>query len=301
MSFSGLIDGQSYFYRLKAIDKAGNVGGYASILWKAGPCPANYIYVASHSGGQGLPAFCVAKYEMKQDGNGKAVSQAHGFPWQGLARGSTPTDPSGAWFKCSSLGPGYDLISNKQWQAIARNIENTAANWSSLSAVGVGQLNRGYMNLVTADSGLAATTDDNNGCYNTGASCYGTMGGVWEAKKRTHYLNSGAVIWDFSGNVWEWVKEDFYALSGSTISNGGDWASCSTLTQENKDLFCSSQYFSPSLGVGMTRFNGSIGAPAIIRGGSMIDGLNAGIFAADFTVTQAVAPANTGFRCVYTP
>lgn len=60
---------------------------------------------------------------------------------------------------------GYSLITNAQWQTIARNIEQVSANWSG-GSVGAGSLNRGHSDSAP-NNALAASTDDDP-CYDTG-------------------------------------------------------------------------------------------------------------------------------------
>jgi len=165
-------------------------------------CPDGYIFVHALSG-YTTRDFCVAKYEMKNDGYGTAVSTVTGTPWVSIDR---PTSRS----KCQALGYGYDMISNDQWQTIARNIAGVASNWST-GVVSSGELNRGHSDNSPA-SKIAASVDSDP-CSGTGQSCSTT---VWDSQRRTHTLSNESVIWDFAGNANEWVTND------SNVSNGAN-------------------------------------------------------------------------------
>src|SRR5690606_29006040 len=126
-------------------------------------CPTNYLAVGPNTDVGVADAFCVAKYEMKNDGSDNAVSQSAGTPWVSITRdddGGTP----GAITRCQSIGTEYDLISNAQWQAIARDIELAQSggvflNWSNGSTAGANALNRGHSDN-SPNNALAASTDD---------------------------------------------------------------------------------------------------------------------------------------------
>jgi formylglycine-generating enzyme required for sulfatase activity len=172
-------------------------------------------------------AFCVSKYEMKilGDNNGNqaysaafvADSRSSGTPWVNINRDQTITE-------CQALG--YDLISNAQWQAVAREIElaQTAGvylNWSSGSTSGANALNRGHSDSGPGNS-LAASLDSDP-CFGTGqVSCANNTNADF-TQKRTHALASGEVIWDVAGNVYEWVKQDIAA--GPPYEGGNNFVS----------------------------------------------------------------------------
>ncbi|MBV2168164.1 MAG: hypothetical protein KUL82_05595, partial [Bdellovibrio sp.] len=176
-----------YYFKVRAVDVAGNTGESApSSNWLTPYCPPNYIRVPQLTG-YAAQDFCVAKYEMKNVG-GVATSAAAGLPWVDISRGDTAATAGGAWKVCKDLGAQYDLISNAQWQAIARNIEAVPSNWSG-GAVGLGGFSRGHTDN-SPSSALAADSNDDNGCVGTGESCTGT---VWNLQRRTHRLNNGEV------------------------------------------------------------------------------------------------------------
>ena len=84
-------------------------------------CPENFVGVPSLEG-YTTNSFCVMKYEAKNNGSGNAISQAASLPWVSISRDDSIT-------KCQAMGDaGYDLITNDEWQSIARNIENVASN-----------------------------------------------------------------------------------------------------------------------------------------------------------------------------
>lgn len=142
-------------------------------------------------------AFCVMKYEASEGAGSIPVSTAS-TPWVSINH----TD---AKAKCAAVGTGYDLISNDEWQTIARNIEKVASNWKEGTVGNAGGLNVGHTDGTPA-SPQAASGDDTKACENTGQTCSDT---VWDSQRRTHKLSNGNVIWDMAGNVREFVKDAY--------------------------------------------------------------------------------------------
>lgn len=250
-------------------------------------CPTGYIGVPA------LPPytvryFCVAKYEMKNDGYGTAVSQAALTPWLDMDR---PTARS----KCQALGAGYDLISNDQWQTIARNIAGVASNWSG-GEVASGELSRGHTDNSPANALAAAV--DTDPCNGTGQTCSTS---TWGSQRRTHTLSNGNVIWDLAGNAWEWVTND------SNVSNGANGyistMSAGDIRQTRygaaEGTLCASPSTAPYCGMGYGYVNYAIGT--VLRGGCWGPTTNGGVFAAYLNNSTALASASIGFRCVFVP
>jgi hypothetical protein len=209
------------------------------------------------------------KYAASNDGYGTAVSVATGAPWVSIDR---PTARS----KCQNLGGGYDMISNDQWQTIARNIAGVAVNWSG-GVVASGELNRGHSDNVPPNALTPSSDDVNGNCSGTGQTCSST---VWDSQRRTHILSNGNIVWDIAGNVSEWVTND------NTVGNGGDGfistMSGSDIRQTRygaiAGTFCATPTVTPYCGMGYGYFNSFAGA--VLRGGFWINGVYAGVFAA---------------------
>ena len=251
-------------------------------------CPSGFIGVPA------LPPytvryFCVAKYEMKNNGYGAATSVATGTPWVSINRASARS-------ACQNLGAGFDMISNDQWQTIARNIAGVASNWNT-GAVASGELNRGHSDNLPANS-LAASIDDNDPCNGTGQTCSST---VWDSQRRTHKLSNGNVIWDFAGNVWEWVTND------SNVSNGADGYISTMSGGDNRQInygaasstICSTPSISPFCGMGYGFFN--YNASAVLRGRHWAGAEYTGVFGADLSTSTTNVKNTVGFRCVFVP
>ena len=162
--------------------------------------------------------FCVAKYEMKEvthGGTTKILSVAKQTPKVQVTRDEAIT-------KCETMGSGYVLITNAEWQTIARQFESNdksgsnGSNWKNEN-LGMNVGNGHEEGLVTV--ALEASTDDNEACYGMKYQQQGNTNiepipaskcskNQWNERRRIHFLPNGEVIWDMSGNVAEWVKDN---------------------------------------------------------------------------------------------
>jgi hypothetical protein len=90
-------------------------------------------------------------------------------PWVNIPRTTnfpatfpaTTTNGISARTACQALGQGYDLISNSQWQTVARNIAGVATNWIT-GTVASGEINRGHSDNVPPNA-LSPSSDDTSG------------------------------------------------------------------------------------------------------------------------------------------
>lgn len=285
-------------FTVKAWD--GNDASTTAVQVRAGTailsCPTGYLLIYYNSD-LGSTDFCVMKYEAKNV-SGVATSQAAGAPWVNVLRGTSNTQSGSAWKACASLGTGYDLISNIQWQAVARNIETVASNWSLGDSSGTHAINRGHSDDSGSASYLAASTD-NDPCYGTGNTHCTDSSHADFTQKRTHTLVSGEIIWDLAGNVWEWVQDTF-----STVQGGYEYVS--QLTSPTYDLLnwgTAGNYVatknSGEYGGFGKGFLGSSGS--VMRGGYWFNGTDAGIFASYLGNPLTWSGNSVGFRCTVTP
>ena len=222
-------------------------------------CPLNYVAVPGDTD-LSVDPFCVSKFEMKAVTSNPVTNasaalanangnQTYNSAWYPMSRpDGTPfvnITQRRALVQCDKLNdaaglPGrgaggpYRLITNRQWQAMARNLEYRTSNWSG-GAVGGGQIPRGHSDNAISDantnnastgisftghSALAAASADGTtvpwsfadeatelaaGYRGTGNTSAQAVGSGWE-QRRTHRLSNGQVIWDVAGNVWEWVN-----------------------------------------------------------------------------------------------
>ena len=271
-------------------------------------CPENFVAVPALTD-YTEKSFCVMKHEAKNAGadtTGDAtddipVSKAAGTPWVDI-------NWNNSLQKCEDLGAtSYDLISNDEWQSIARNIENVASNWSTGVVGNEGGLNQGHSDN-TPSNPLMASSDDNKACENTGQTCSSS---TWDSQRRTHTLSNGEVIWDMSGNVDEWIKdqnstifENTAYISQITNTNYPDPKSLSGDTRTPKGHFgpsgdhtdlSSSPY--GGLGYGALGVFGEEGV-GILRGGDYSRNVNNGVFSTRLDIQDAATNGKIGFRCV---
>ena len=200
---SGLSPITDYKYLVRMIDTNSIPDDNTVEVTATTLCPENFIPVPANPTVNTNDDFCVAKYEMKNDGSSNAVSQAASVPWVMIQQSMYPAAEDGtstAKYKCEQMdgaSNNYFLISNAEWMTIARNIEtNTtyeAYNWSG-GIVGDGNIFKGHSD-DSPSTQVAASSNDLDTDFNTAPGL----------QQRTHKLSNGEVIWDFAGNAWEWI------------------------------------------------------------------------------------------------
>lgn len=330
-----LTSGETYYANIKAVDMAGNQSTPTQALtpWVAISCPTNFIEVPANPPytSSGL---CVAKYEMKvsyndntpvNDGRGvtyldvslyKPESRPSGTPWTRLTFSEVQSE-------CLSMGAGYRLIKNQEWDAIANDIINQTSNWSnnklrsgnSDGVIDANALNDGWT-FVNSLQLLAASFDDSNGYAGTGnnsSQIYGSGG----EQNRTFILSNGEVIWDLAGNAREHVDMDglggTLSYSGSTVTNYVEFYSTnlvnviSTLLSSNGYIYTANTFSPPNNtwthaanNIGMFYvLAGSNSTKTVSRGGNFNSSNKPGLFAGDLDAANGLRGSSAGFRCVY--
>ncbi len=261
-------------------------------------CPSNFVAIAPLSP-YTTSLFCAAKYEMKNVSS-VATSQPTGTLWVWISQSASIT-------ACTNLGAGYDLISNAQWQTIARNIEGVSFNWATGTVGNSGGLSTGHTD-GSPGSGLAAVADDNDSCAGTGQTCDLT---TWSNQRRVNRLASGSYLWDFAGNLSEWVRDtnstsfganDFVSIitAASHPTNG----SIGGVSNNAKYHFGPAGDYSalssaPYGGLGYLYI--SPASTGVFRGAEITSGAMAGMFSGNLTASSSATSGSIGFRCVWIP
>lgn len=239
-----------------------------------------WTYVPYNSGNMGLNHFFVMSYEASiQNINNipVPVSKEKLAPKQNISGVE-------AFQACKKLGDNFSLISNKEWMAIARNLEKVDDNWTG-GSVSLGCLNTG--NSGDSICGYNASTNPDYG-KNRNSNRYILK------------LSNNQLIYDFSGNLEEWVDFD-KDLDGIQKVN----TACSEINKDIELFYCAelideeynSEYGQPSsLGMGKVSIDSKGG---LKRGGHYLSSNKAGIFS--FYANSNLEESNSlfGFRCVY--
>jgi hypothetical protein len=297
----GVPVGEWAWVSVRAVDVAGNASQPATSRGYV-RCPDHFAFVPADDA-LGSTPFCVARYEMRvqglADGNVGwsagyvAESRPDGTPWAGVGKDQ-------ARVACDGLGFEYQLVSNTQWQALARSVEHTAANWSG-GAVGAGAVPRGHSD----EAPLAALSSDAGPCGGTGnAACEDPGSADW-SQRRTHVLANGDVVWDLAGNLQEQVD-------GSTGGPDTLWTSFDSAPFTTDPGFeALREDFAPEGPYthvhGMGRMYGGTGNltrggsfdPASRGSGGSLGPEDVGIYGANHNSWNTTAA--DGFRCVFVP
>ncbi|WPU65056.1 putative Ig domain-containing protein [Peredibacter starrii] len=297
-------------------------------------CPTNYAEVPADLT-LGTERFCVMKYEARNDG-GKPSAQPNLSPWVNITVGDAKA-------ACRSLGydKHYDLISNAEWMAIARNIEARAANWFT-GIVG------GANNMLPVGHTSVVEPEDENDPYDpmilnvlstdpydqTTAAIVSNMQRGWEQKRTLTINTPGGTdeIWDLSGNVWEWVdwdrktglqkspmckfEEEFTDVDPNLCESGPGIA-----TLNNEDFMPLDPGLTSDHGVGLFMGNTEPGVVSddafVVRGGDSAMGFvyignnpsagaideppTAGVYTIGMEEDALMTEDIIGFRCVFRP
>jgi formylglycine-generating enzyme required for sulfatase activity len=226
----------------------------------------------------GKTYFYVMQYQARNNG-GVPTSTGNGLPWTNISQLDAIQ---------KSKDAGYHLITNWEWMAIARDIEQVPENWTG-GAVGSGMIKRG--NVGITDDGSYDGANPETGILND------------KAKLK---LSNGEEIYHFSGNVWEWVDDTItqgeqYINFNQNASNWYEFNATDLFKVAQKlpytEVGPKETYATPSSnGLGriyINTSNGSSANRAFLRGGAWGNGADAGVFALDlgnFAYGHAHAP-----------
>lgn len=250
--------------------------------------------------------FCVMQFEAKNVG-GKPVSQPASTPWLNITI-------ENAQIACGNLGwedqNHFDLISNQEWMAIARNIESVNTNWLFNTVPEKVMLYTGNSN-GNAMSTTKQVTDINDPYTDTGDSALDPIGGGRE-QGRTFELSNGSVVWDMAANAWEWVDWDKNTLGLQTppvcanpdnaeeilsVLDGSGNVISDCLGWNKSDFMPTDPTLTKADGVGV--FQGDFNGVQMNRGGDPEEG--GGIYTIGRENDLAIEDPLVGFRCVFRP
>ena len=230
--------------------------------------PASNLY--------GKTYFYVMKYQARNNG-GVPKSTGDGLPWTSISQLDAIQ---------KSKDAGYHLITNWEWMAIARDIEQVPENWTG-GAVGSGILKRG--NVGITDAGSYNGADPETGILND---------------KAILKLSNGEEIYHFSGNVWEWVDRTITTQQGMT-PNKTDWGwdeiknvGWGNTGLKYEEVGALDDTLTGSNGIGRVYYKSTDNSlRAFRRGGDWDNGADAGVFALYLDNSPSSSRTNIGFRC----
>ena len=221
-------------------------------------CPIGFIQVPINKLNNNFVknSFCVMKHEAKKYKN-KISTDIKMPPWAMITQANAKK-------VCQGMGEGYQLISNREWMAIARNIESQNENWTG-KKVGVGCLKKGNVGskqpCQNVSSGYLSVRDKEVD--------FGPLRNPLAQLK----LSNNNEIWDMSGNLWEWI----------------DW--------ERKGEYANSIKINNNIGLKNSWKKSE--RNVVHRGRSWNDGTYASIYTFLLFTSDGVKDTDVGFRCTF--
>ena len=156
----------------------------SATYWRV-TCPEGFVLV-DYDYDFNLPPFCVMATEARHGANDVAVTGYSDPPWQ-----TTPQEAKNA---CRRIGPQCDIITNLEWMAVAKQIEDNQVNWNGGDMSWDEYITSGY----TGCQGSGVLNISNP------ANEYDQLSSADFRYRRTFNLDNG-VLWDFGGNLEEWA------------------------------------------------------------------------------------------------
>jgi formylglycine-generating enzyme required for sulfatase activity len=265
-------------------------------------CPKKYFEVTADSD-LGTSKFCVMSFEAKV-ANGFTLSTHENPPVVNIPRDGA----NGAIAKCESIGPYHHLVSNAQWQALARYIANDSYNYWDYDNGGTGIPTGHSDNEPSSAQAASGDTGSGRECFNTGSNeeidtannSRRCKNGRSQEPQARYFDRDRTDLWDFAGNAAEWVQDDFTHIGITSSDTYASQAAVGTnmfAPLEDYSAYNSGIY----AGLGFIKINAPAGTYGIARGGSYMDGDKSGVFAADATLDPTQGYPHVGFRCVVTP
>ena len=274
-----------------AASQAGSTGLLCKTVTNYFICPKGYIGVPELDN-FARNDFCVMQYEAKVKSGTKLPSpqQRSIIKAEALTKGTLITKVTEEQAKqfCTENGIGYYLITNEEWQTIARHIESVEVNWSE----GTTDIKNG--NRLNIGNTKGAQNDGDDGEVDDKR---------WDYHKRSHKLPNNQYIWDFSGNLSEIVDSDDVDISNLSTYDGYIYNIPSELEgffgpRRNYSILDERERIYGYGGIGYMRGNRYSGT--ILRGTNTTRA--GGIFSTDTTTdSNRTSRTTVGFRCVYRP
>jgi len=238
------------------------------------------------------------QYEAKCSNGGGNTATNGGYPWNSCtsaggtvvsaSAGEPITDITQIQAKAACESIGAHLITNAEWMAIARDIEQVASNWTG-GAVGSGMIKRGNVALSDAGSYDGANPEV----------------GVTDAKAKLK-LSNGKEIYHLSGNVYEWVDD---TIETSQIPTPTGWQEYSASIVWNNSYLPRQEagplnvsYNATTHGVGRIYLDPDAASPsgdkhAFLRSLYWDYTSDAGVFALSLHRSPSNSLSIIGFRC----
>lgn len=268
----------------------------ASAILDTGACPSGFTKVPRGSTGLVVSDFCVMTTEARRGLDGSVSTEPTLYPW-------TSASAATAKARCRALGENYDLISNDEWMAIARDLELVGQNWTS-GIVGTGKLFIG--NATNYPLSVLNIFQETNSWDQMTVSSGET--------RRTLILSNGETLWDFSGNASEivdWGKGATYSSPPTCDpTETGVFRELEDVSADcgfwlDLDRFRPSIFYQSASAMNYGAFSlDSSAAQVLTRGGGVGKGnqfTQKGIFNIHLTFASASSSSSpqVSFRCVY--